>query len=217
MAKTTQRAKKRVSQKVTATTPLTPREKLFVAHYCADENGTQAAIKAGYATSGAAVTAVRLLRRANVCAAIEAESEARRARIGADADTLLRRLIAEADADVADLFDDRGALKPVRQWPAIWRRGLVAGVKVTEMFENALDEEGNVARVHVGNMVEVKLADRAKRLEMFGRHRSVKAFKDAVSVNLGSDVRKFLEQVTGDRIMPRQRVADRPARAGDDE
>lgn len=215
MAKAAKKAKKRVSQKVTATTPLTPREKLFVAHYCADENGTKSAIKAGYAERGAAVTAVRLLRRANVCAAIEAESEARRARVGADADTLLKRLIAEADADVADLFDDQGALKPVRQWPAIWRRGLVAGVKVTEMFET-IEQDGVAARVHVGNMVEVKLADRAKRLEMFGRHRAVKAFKDAVALNLPSSVTKFLEQVTGDRIMPRQRVAERPASEGED-
>ena len=62
----------------------------------------------------------------------------------------------------------------------------------------------------------MKFADRAKRLEMYGRHRSVKAFKDAVALNLPSSVTKFLEQVTGDRIMPRQRVAERPASEGED-
>ncbi len=197
---------------ITAATPLSHREKLFVAYYCADLNGTKAAIKAGYAENSARVTASRMLTKANIAAAIEREVEARRAAIGEDAESLLKRLVAEANADVADIIDERGALKPVQEWPAIWRRGLVAGVKVTEMFET-IDEE----RVHVGNIVEVKLADRAKRLEMFGRHRAIKAFKDNVNLTLGSSAKKFLERVTGDRVMPRQRVAQPDVTAGDDD
>lgn len=206
----TKRKAKRVP--VTADTPLSHREKLFVACYCADLNGTQAAIKAGYAANSARVTASRMLTKANIAAAIEREVEARRAAIGEDAESLLKRLVAEANADVADIIDEQGALKPVKDWPAIWRRGLVAGVKVTEMFET-VDEQ----RVHVGNIVEVKLADRAKRLEMFGRHRSVKAFKDSVNLTLGSSAKKFLQQISGDRVMPRQRIAQPHVTAGDDD
>ena len=40
-----------------------------------------------------------------------------------DADWLLTRLAAEAEADIADLYDEAGDLLPIRQWPAIWLLG----------------------------------------------------------------------------------------------
>lgn len=47
---------------------LTPKERRFVWEYEMDWNGTQAAVRAGYSERSAAVTASRLLKKANVAA-----------------------------------------------------------------------------------------------------------------------------------------------------
>ena len=55
-----------------SSTPLTPKQARFVNEYSRDHNGSAAAIRAGYAPSSAGVTACRLLKKANVEAAIAA-------------------------------------------------------------------------------------------------------------------------------------------------
>ena len=67
-----------------------PRQGLFVREYCRDLNGTQAAIRAGYAVDGAHAQASRLLRDVKVQAAI---SELR--------DETLRQLEAKVEDLVA--------------------------------------------------------------------------------------------------------------------
>ncbi len=54
----------------TRTRPLTPKRQRFVAEYLIDLNATQAAIRAGYAESGARVEGARLLANANVQLAV---------------------------------------------------------------------------------------------------------------------------------------------------
>lgn len=51
---------------------LSPKERKFVAEYLKNPNGTQAAIRAGYAKGSADVTASRLLGKARVRGAIDA-------------------------------------------------------------------------------------------------------------------------------------------------
>ena len=50
---------------------LTPKQKLFVAHYLACHNGTEAAIKAGYSEKTAAVIASQNLTKLNIRTAID--------------------------------------------------------------------------------------------------------------------------------------------------
>ena len=49
---------------------LTVKQRMFVAEYLKDNNGTQAAIRAGYAANSAEVTACKLLRLAKIQEAI---------------------------------------------------------------------------------------------------------------------------------------------------
>ena len=89
-----------------------------------------------------------------------------------DAGWLLGRLVDEATADIADLYDGEGKLKPVDEWPAVWRQGLVQGVEIEERFEG----RGN-AREQVGFVKKIRLSDRLKRLELIGKHIGVKALE----------------------------------------
>ena len=94
-----------------------------------------------------------------------------------DAGWLLGRLVDEATADIADLYDGEGRLKPVDEWPEVWRLGLVQGVEIEARFEG----RGN-AREQVGFVKKVRLSDRLKRLELIGKHIGVKAFEETVRV-----------------------------------
>lgn len=89
-----------------------------------------------------------------------------------DAAWLLDRLAAEVDADIADLYAEDGSLKPPKEWPAVWRKGLVAGLDVEEVRE---------AGKPVAMVRKVRLSDRVKRLELIGKHISVQAFREQVA------------------------------------
>lgn len=94
-----------------------------------------------------------------------------------DAGWLLARLVDEACADIADLYDGEGKLKPVDEWPEVWRQGLIQGVEIEERFEG----RGN-GREQVGFVKKIRLSDRLKRLELIGKHIGVKAFEETVRV-----------------------------------
>lgn len=170
---------------------LTPKQEAFVREYLIDLNGTQAAIRAGYSAKGAKVQAVRLLTNANVSAAIAAQKAKRAERTQIDADWLLTRLAEESTADVADLYNEDGTLKPVKDWPLIWRQGLVAGLDV---------EEIRVEGVVVGSIRKLKLSDRIKRLELIGRHIDVGAFKDKVEHSGKVEVENLTDEALEARI-----------------
>lgn len=154
---------------------LTAKQQRFVEEYLVDLNATQAAIRAGYSAATAQEQSSRLLSNVMVSDAVTALKAKRSERTRIDADWLLTRLADEVEADLSDLMDDDGRLKPVHEWPAIWRKGLVAGIEVEDLWEGRGE-----AREHVGRLHKVKLSDRVKRLELIGKHIDVQAFKEKV-------------------------------------
>lgn len=176
---------------------LTPQQILFCLEYLKDMNGKQAAIRAGYSEKTAESQASRMLKNVKINDRISAEMRARTERVKVDADYLLRRLHAEAEADLADLYNDDGTLKPVREWPAIWRKGLVSGLKVEELFAGQGDQ-----RKQVGIITEIKHADRAKRLHMLGLHTAVQAFNTRVLLDASDPLKRFIKEVSGRSIRP---------------
>ncbi len=74
----------------------------------------------------------------------------------------------ELKARIAEKVAD-GSLKPVHEWPMIWRKGLVAGVDVEQM-----KADGAV----IGEIKKVKVSDRVKRLELIGKHVDVQAWRE---------------------------------------
>lgn len=155
---------------------MTPRQEAFVREYLIDLNGTQAAIRAGYSERTANEQAARLLTNVSVRSAIDEALAARAQRVQIDADWVLKRLHSEATADLADLYTEGGDLKPVHEWPEVWRTGLVAGVETVRERDGA-DEDG---RPQYATVRKVKLLDRTRLVELIGKHVGVGAFRDRV-------------------------------------
>lgn len=143
----------------------------FIEEYLIDLNATQAAIRAGYSEATAGQQGFDLLKHPQIEPLIEARIAARSERTRIDADWVLTRLAAEAEADVADLYGADGELLPIKDWPKIWRQGLVTGIDVDEIEH---------AGVRMGTVKKIRLSDRIRRLELIGKHVRVNAFQDTV-------------------------------------
>lgn len=159
---------------------LTARQAAFVDEYVKSGNGRQAAMAAGYSANRAEVEASRLLTNAVIKELIDIKRAERSKQTGIDAAWLLKRLAEEAEADLKDLYEDEGlmVLKPIDKWPLVWRQGLVAGVK------------------HGRYGLELKVSDRARRLELIGKHIGVSAFQENVKVSGLGDLATRLDRAT---------------------
>lgn len=179
---------------------LTPKQLMFVTEYLVDLNGTQAAIRAGYAQAAAHQTAYENLRKPEIRAMIEHGLKERAQRATWNADMVLARLGQELTADIADLFDDAGNLKAVKDWPMIFRTGLVAGFDVEEITN--VDADGDLVP---GIIRKIKLSDRTKRLELLGKHVDVQAWKERKEVDVPKDspLAQLAKQLEGTAIRPR--------------
>ena len=123
---------------------LTARQRRFIDEYLIDLNATQAAIRAGYAPSGARQHACRLLAKEEVKRAVSDAIKRRQARTELTADEVI--------ADLRELRDICMGRKPV---------------KIMTIVKNA--REGTAEPVEVeGMMFEPASANRA--LEMLGKH-----------------------------------------------
>ena len=69
--------------------------------------------------------------------------------------------------DVLDIMDDQMKIRPVNEWPKVWRQYVVN-------LENLELGDGE------GCFKKIKWPDKVKNLELLGRHVSVGAFKDKV-------------------------------------
>lgn len=157
---------------------MTPKQEAFVREYLIDLNASAAAARAGYSAKTAHVTGHATLKKPEIQAAIQAAMKARAERAQVDADWVLRRLHSEASADLSAIYDDAGNLLPIKQWPMVFRTGLVAGIE-TVVERAGADAEGRPQFVTVR---KVKLADRTRMIEMIGKHIGVGAFKDRLEI-----------------------------------
>ena len=151
---------------------LTPKQARFVEEYLRDLNSTQAAIRAGYSKRNAGKIGPELLGKTRIATEIDVAKISRSERTSVDADWVIKRLVEEAEADVSDLYDeDTGDLKSLKEWPKIWRQGLVAGIDVEVLVVDGVER---------GRIKKIRLSDRTRRLELIGKHVKVNAFQDHV-------------------------------------
>lgn len=140
------------------------------------ENQRQAAIDAGFSPNTAAAKASVMMRDERIQKRIAELMEERNKRLRVSADYVLQRLVEIDQMDVSDILNEDGGLKPISQWPKIWRTtlsGLDISTTITNFDETTLE-----------NMLKkIKWPDKVKNLELIGKHVDVNAFKERVEVS----------------------------------
>ena len=146
---------------------LTPKQQRFVEEYLIDLNATQSAIRAGYSEKTAAVIGAENLIKPNIAKAIEEAQNKRQEQTQIDAAYVLKRLVEIDQMDVLDIMDDQMKIRPVNEWPKVWRQYVVN-------LENLELSDGE------GCFKKIKWPDKVKNLELLGKHVSVGAFKEKI-------------------------------------
>lgn len=149
---------------------MTPKQSAFVREYLVDLNATQAAIRAGYSARSASTEGERLLRNAEIAAAVQRGMDKRADKVGITAERVLREIEKLAFFDPRKLFDDDGAPIHVSKLDDD-TAAAVAGLDVVM--------QGN-QDVGFAQVLKVKLTDKSKNLELLGRH--LKLFTDKIEI-----------------------------------
>ena len=146
---------------------LTPKQQRFVEEYLIDLNATQAAIRSGYSEKTAKSIGQENLTKPDIQKAIEEAQNKRQEQTQIDAAYVLKRLVEIDQMDVLDIMDDQMKIRPVNEWPKVWRQYVVN-------LENLELSDGE------GCFKKIKWPDKVKNLELLGKHVSVGAFKDKI-------------------------------------
>ena len=163
-----------------STKPLTEQMVRYCEEYVKNpDDQTACAITAGYSAATAVNAASRLMADPRVKERIAHLRQARSRRTKIDADYVLKRLVEIDQMDVLDILTDEGGLKPVSQWPKVWRTSLSA-MDINRIRMAGGDGEEDIE----STMQKVKWPDKVKNLELIGKHVGVSAFKEVQELNI---------------------------------
>lgn len=131
-------------------------------------NGTQAAIKAGYAKKSARITASKLLTKANVQIYLQSKGQKIENKLDLDvsAERTLREIGRVAFQDARLFFKEDGSLIPIHELSDD-AAAVLAGFEI---------EEINIKDVKIGELKKIKRFDKVKALEMLAKYH--KMFED---------------------------------------
>ena len=152
---------------------LTDKQEMFCREYLIDLNATQAAIRAGYSENTARKIGSENLTKPDVQNRIAELKLQRNEQVNIDAAYVLRRLVEIDQMDVLDILKEDGGLKPISEWPKVWRTTL-SGFDINTSITNF--DETTIENI----LKKVKWPDKVKNLELLGKHISVMAFKEQV-------------------------------------
>lgn len=181
---------KTYKRKSTQFKPLTAMQEAYCQSYIkTPENQTQAAINAGFSPNTAAVKASVMMRDERIQKRIAELMEERNKRLRVSADYVLLRLVEIDQMDVLDILNDDGGMKPIAEWPKVWRTSLsamdIATIKTTQASLQKENGEADLSVEDVDHILKkVKWPDKVKNLELIGKHVDVNAFKERLDVNV---------------------------------
>ena len=168
---------------------LTPKQQRFVEEYLIDLNATQAAIRAGYSEKTAKSVGHENLTKPDIAKAIQEAQNKRTEQTQIDSAYVLKRLVEIDQMDVLDIMVDDGNVKPLRDWPKIWRQ-YISNIETISM------DDGE------GWLKKIKWPDKVKNLELIGKHVSVGAFKDRVEhsgqIQVKQQLGELLDEISED-------------------
>ncbi|HCN8164528.1 TPA: terminase small subunit [Escherichia coli] len=177
-------------RKSTQFKPLTAMMEAYCQSYIRmPENQRQAAIDAGFSPNTAAAKASVMMRDERIQKRIAELMEQRNKRLRVSADYVLNRLVEIDQMDVLDILNDDGGMKPIAEWPKVWRTSLsamdIATIKTTQASLQKDNGEADLSVEDVEHILKkVKWPDKVKNLELIGKHVDVNAFKERVDVNV---------------------------------
>ncbi len=176
-------------RKSTQYKPLTAMQEAYCQSYIkTPENQSQAAIDAGFSPNTAAVKASVMMRDERIRKRIAELMEERNKRNRVSADYVLMRLVEIDQMDVLDILNDDGGMKPIAEWPKVWRTSLsamdIATIKTTQASLQKENGEADLSVEDVEHILKkVKWPDKVKNLELIGKHVDVNAFKERLEVS----------------------------------
>lgn len=166
-------------RKSTQYKPLTAMQEAYCQSYIkSPENQSQAAIDAGFSPNTAHVKASVMMRDERIQKRIAELMEERNKRNRVSADYVLMRLVEIDQMDVIDILDDEGGLKPISQWPKVWRTSISA-VDINRIRMAMKDDAEDIE----STLQKIKWPDKVKNLELIGKHVDVNAFKERLEVS----------------------------------
>ena len=145
----------------------------FVNEYVKDFNGTQAYIRAGLPGKSPEVRASTLLRNQKVQELLAIAKKERLDAIKIDANYVLKRLVEIDNMDALDILEDDGSVRPIKEWPKIWRQ-FISGFEISTMISGK--DDNLVASI----LKKIKWPDKTKNLELIGKHIDVGAFRERI-------------------------------------
>jgi phage terminase small subunit len=157
---------------------LNHKQQLFVKEYLIDQNGSRAALAAGYSSNkrAAAVRAQRLLTRRDIRHAINVALQERQDEVEYRAVDVLRGLKEIADADIARCYDERGDVLPLHKIPKSVRK-TISSIETVVTYKTSKSGK----RIATGAIKKLKFWDKTKALELSGKH--MKLFTDKTEVS----------------------------------
>ncbi|MHA0929978.1 terminase small subunit [Enterobacter ludwigii] len=176
-------------RKSTQYKPLTAMQEAYCQSYIkTPENQSQAAIDAGFSPNTAHVKASVMMRDERIQKRIAELMEERNKRMRVSADYVLMRLVEIDQMDVLDILNDDGGMKPIAEWPKVWRTSLsamdIATIKTTQASLQKENGEADLSVEDVEHILKkVKWPDKVKNLELIGKHVDVNAFKERLEVS----------------------------------
>ncbi len=176
-------------RKSTQYKPLTAMQEAYCQSYIkSPENQSQAAIDAGFSPNTAAVKASVMMRDERIQKRIAELMDERNKRNRVSADYVLMRLVEIDQMDVLDILNDDGGMKPIAEWPKVWRTSLsamdIATIKTTQASLQKENGEADLSVEDVEHILKkVKWPDKVKNLELIGKHVDVNAFKERLEVS----------------------------------
>lgn len=160
----------------------------FLKEYLLEHNATKAAIAAGYSEKTAYSQGNRLLKNAEVQAALAKEEEKLNSKLDISIERVAKEFARIAFCDTRKLFRDDGSLLPPSQWDDD-TAAAIGGMDVNELFEGSGED-----RSQVGYIKKVKMTDKVRALEGLGRY--LKMFVDKVEISAPNAI---IERLTAGR------------------
>lgn len=153
---------------------LTPKQSLFCAEYIRTNCATEAYRKVFNVTRMKNTTIHReahsLLKNPKIATRLNELCEQVTKEALVDAVYVLNRFVEIDQMDIIDILNDDWTLKPLSEWPKVWRTYL-SSFDVQEVTAGPVD-----SGVAVAFLKKIKWPDKLKNLELLGKHKAVNAF-----------------------------------------